>query len=53
MTLSQIPNLRVKKILWGTLFVLLVLLVMTVVAYIAIEFIEFDSNKKILRLTLY
>ena len=53
MTLSRIPDLRVKKILWGTLVVLRVLLAMAVVAYVAIEFIEFESNKEVLRLTLF
>ena len=53
MTLSRIPDLRVKKILWGSLVVLRVLLVMAVVAYIAVEYIEFDSNKEVLHLTLF
>ena len=53
MTLSRIPDLRVKKILWGTLVVLRVLLAMAVVAYVAIECIEFESNKEVLRLTLF
>ena len=37
MTLSRIPNLRVKKILWGMLALLRVLLALSVVAYIAVE----------------
>ena len=53
MTLSRIPDLRVKKILWGTLVVLRVLLAMALVAYIVIECIEFESNKEVLRLTLF
>ena len=53
MTLTRIPDLRVKKILWSTLVVLRVLLVMAVVAYVAVEYIEFDSNKEVLHLTLF
>ena len=53
MTLTRIPDLRVKKILWGTLVVLRVLLVMAVVVYVAVEYIEFDSNKQILHLTMF
>ena len=53
MTLSRIPDLRVKKILWVTLVLLRVLLAMAVVAYVAIECIEFESNKEVLRLTLF
>ena len=53
MTLTRIPDLRVKKILWGTLVLLRVLLVMAVVAYVAVEYIEFDSNKEVLHLTLF
>ena len=53
MMLARIPDLRVKKILWGSLVVLRVLLVMAVVAYIAVEYIEFDSNKEVLHLTLF
>ena len=53
MTLSRIPNLRVKKILWGMLALLRVLLALTVVAYIAVEYIEFNSNKEVLHLTLF
>ena len=53
MTLSRIPHLRVKKILWGTLAVLRVLLALSVVAYVAVEVIEFNSNKEVLHLTLF
>ena len=53
MTLTRIPDLRMKKILWGTLVLLRVLLVMAVVAYVAVEYIEFDSNKEVLHLTLF
>ena len=53
MTLSRIPNLRVKKILWGMLALLRVLLALSVVAYIAVEYIEFNSNKEVLHLTLF
>ena len=53
MALSRIPDLRAKKILWGTLVVLRVLLAMAVVAYFAVEFIEFNSNKEVLHLTLF
>ena len=53
MALSRIPDLRVKKILWGTLVVLRVLLAMAVVASIAIEYIEFYSSKEVLRLALF
>ena len=53
MTLTRIPDLRVKKILWGTLIVLRVLLFMAVLAYIAVEYIEFDFNKEVLHLTLF
>ena len=53
MTLSRIPNLRVKRILWGMLALLRVLLALTVVAYIAVEYIEFNSNKEVLHLTLF
>ena len=53
MTLTRIPDLRVKKVLWGTLVVLRVLLVMAVLAYVAVEYIEFDSNKEVLHLTLF
>ena len=53
MTLSRIPCLRAKRILWGTLAVLRVLLVISVVAYAVVECIEFNSNKQILHLTLF
>ena len=53
MTLTRIPDLRVKKILWGTLAVLRVLLALSVVAYVAVEYIEFNSNKEVLHLTLF
>ena len=53
MTLTRIPDLRVKKILWGTLAVLRVLLALSVVAYVAVEVIEFNSNKEVLHLTLF
>ena len=53
MALSRIPDLRAKKILWGTLVVLRVLLAMAVVAYFAVEYIEFNSNKEILHLTMF
>ena len=53
MTLSRIPHLRVKRILWGTLSVLRVLVAISVVAYVAVEFVEFNSNKEFLRLTLF
>ena len=53
MTLSRIPCLRAKRILWGTLAVLRVLLVISVVAYAAVECIEFNSNQQILHLTLF
>ena len=53
MTLARIPHLRVKKILWGTLAVLRVLLALSVVAYVAVEYIEFNSNKEVLHLTLF
>ena len=53
MALSRIPQLRVKKILWGTLAVLRVLLALSVVAYVAVEYIEFNSNKEVLHLTLF
>ena len=53
MTLSRIPQHRIKKILWGTLALLRVLLAISVVAYIAVEYIEFNSNKEVLHLTLF
>ena len=53
MTLSRIPHLRVKKILWGTLAVLRVLLALSVVAYVAVEYIEFNSQKEVMHLTLF
>ena len=53
MTLSRIPNLRLKKVLWGTLAALRVLLAMSVVAYVAVEYIEFNTNKEVLHLTLF
>ena len=53
MTLSRIPNLKLKRILWSTLALLRVLLVMSVVAYIAVEYVEFNSNKEVLHLTLF
>ena len=53
MTLSRIPHLRVKKILWGTLAVLRVLLALSVVAYVAVEVIEFNSQKEVMHLTLF
>ena len=53
MALSRIPDFRAKKILWGTLVVLRVLLVLAVVAYCAVEYIEFNSNKEILHLTMF
>lgn len=53
MTLSRIPHLRVKRILWGTLSFLRVLVAISVVAYVAVEFVEFSSNKELLHLTLF
>ena len=53
MTLSRIPQHRIKKILWSTLALLRVLLSISVVAYIGVEYIEFNSNKEILHLTLF
>ena len=53
MTLSRIPQSRIKRILWGTLTLLRVLLAISVVAYIAVEYIEFNSNKEVLHLTLF
>lgn len=53
MTLSRIPHLRVKRILWGTLSFLRVLVAISVVAYVAVEFVEFSANKEVLHLTLF
>ena len=53
MTLSRIPHSKVKRILWGTLSFLRVLVAIAVVAYVAVEFVEFNSNKEVLHLTLF
>ena len=53
MTLSRIPNIKSKRILWATLLTLRVLLVISVVAYAIVECIEFNTNKEILHLTLF
>ena len=53
MALSRIPNIKSKRILWATLLTLRILLAMSVVAYAFVEYIEFNTNKEILHLTLF
>ena len=47
------PNLRAKRILAYTFTILRAMLILALISYVIVEFVEFNSQKEILHLTLF
>ena len=50
---QRIPNLRTKRVLWSTLWLLRLVLVISVIAYGALEIMKFNSNKEVIHLAMF
>lgn len=53
MNTQRVPNLRTKRILAFTFSALRAMLMLALIAYTVVEYVEFNSQKEVLHLTLF
>ena len=53
MNTQRVPNLRIKRILAFTFSALRAMLMLALIAYTVVEYVEFNSQKEVLHLTLF